>query len=90
VHVKTNPAVIVTVSPVSVLSAVTVHRASSEDQSARMTLWLKRMCRSTACSAAVSLTYERIVEPSAIDFDARQGLNEYPSVYMSESERIPG
>ena len=78
------------VSPVSVRSAVTCQRASALDQSAAVTRWWKRMCVSTPDSVAVSLMYCRIESPSAIDFSPSQGRNEYPSVCMSESERIPG
>jgi hypothetical protein len=63
----------VTVSFVSVRSAVTVQRASSLDHSARTTRWWKRMCRSMPRSRAVSRTYSRIAGPSAIALAAFQG-----------------
>ncbi len=53
---KRKPQVSVTVSPVSVRSASTVQRASSLDQAAATTRWLKRMWRSMPPSRAVSRT----------------------------------
>jgi hypothetical protein len=41
-------------------------------------------------SRAVSLRYWRIEGPSAMAFGFVHGRNEKPSVYMSESERMPG
>ena len=41
-------------------------------------------------SAAVSRMYSRIDGPSAMALAFVHGLNEYPRVYMSESERMPG
>ena len=48
------------------------------------------MCLSMPFSAAASLRYARIEAPSAIAFSDVHGLNRKPSVYMSESERMPG
>ena len=79
-----------TVSSVSVRSASTVHRDSSLDQSAPTTRWLNLILLSIAYSLAVSRTYFRIAGPSAIVFASGHGRNRNPSVYMSESERIPG
>ena len=49
-------AVISTVSPVSVRSAVTAQWASGDDQATRVTRWPKRMWRSMPPSLAVSRT----------------------------------
>ena len=65
-------------------------RALSLDQAARFTQCPKRMWRSMPCSRVVSFTYARIEGPSAIAFGFVHGLNLYPSVCMSESERMPG
>ena len=43
-----------------------------------------------ANAAAVSRRYSRIEGPSAMALGLVHGRNVYPSVYMSESERIPG
>ncbi len=75
-HEKTKPQVSVTVSPVSVRSAVTVQQASSDDQSARTIRWWKRILRSMPASDAVSRMYCRIESPSAIDFSPLHGRNE--------------
>ena len=71
-------------------SASTVQSASAEDHEARFTAWPNRIFRSTPYAAAVSRTYFRIAGPSAIAFASVHGRNEYPSVYMSESDRMPG
>jgi hypothetical protein len=41
-------------------------------------------------SRAVSRMYARIEGPSAMPLGLLQGRKEYPSVNMSESERMPG
>jgi hypothetical protein len=79
-----------TVSPLSVRSTPTVQRASSVDQSALTTRWWKRILRSMPYMLAVSFTYLRIAGPSAIAFASGHGRKRKPSVYMSESERMPG
>lgn len=79
-----------TVSPVSVRSAVMAQRQSAEDHSARTMRWWNRIRSSIPASAAVSRMYWRIDGPSAIDRSPVQGRNGYPSVCMSESERMPG
>ena len=52
--------------------------------------WWNRIFRSMPDSAAVSRMYWRIEAPSPMACDPVQGRNGYPSVYMSESERMPG
>ena len=85
-----NPAVTCTVSPVSTRSAVTDHLASSDDQSAATMRCRKWIFWSTPVSAAVSVMYCRIDGPSAMVLSPSHGRNEYPRVYMSESDRMPG
>ncbi|CFS35439.1 Uncharacterised protein [Mycobacterium tuberculosis] len=53
-------------------------------------MWWNRICLSIPYMAAVLLTYSRMGLPSAIACRPVQGRNRKPSVYMSESERIPG
>ena len=66
----------VTVSPVSVRSAVTVQWASSVDQSAATMRWRNRMWSPTPVSLAVSRMYSRIEAPSAMDSRRGQGRSE--------------
>ena len=70
--------------------AVTVQRASSLDHEACVTLCPKRMWSVMPFSRAVSSMYSRMSVPSAMVCVFFQGLNLYPSVYMSVSERTPG
>ncbi len=85
-----KPAVSWIVSPVSVRSAVTCQHPSGVDQFAAVIRWLNRMCWSIPSMAAVSLMYCRMSAPSAIAFSPFHGRKEYPRVYMSESDRMPG
>jgi hypothetical protein len=66
----------VTDSPVSVLHASTVQRASSLDHWARTTRCWNRMCSSMPFSRAVSWIYRQIESPSAMAFEPVHGRNE--------------
>ena len=74
----------------SVRTAETFQTASSDDHDAATTRCPYRTLASTPCSRAVSWMYDRIEAPSAIALAWVHGRNRYPSVNMSESERMPG